>query len=98
MITKKEAFRLAEDQVHEMGASANEEFALAVDRTIERDKCYVFFYNTRRFLETGENRYRLAGNGPILVSKHDGYLRAYGSRRPVEEDIADFERQIDSHD
>ena len=96
MITKEEALKLAMSRVHELGAGG-EEFALALDRTIERDRCYVFFYNTKRFLETGENRYRLAGNGPILVSKYDGYLQAYGSNRPVEVFVSDFERQIGDH-
>jgi hypothetical protein len=94
MITKAKAAQLAADHVKKLNAGCAEEFALAADRMIERDQCFVFFYNTKRFLETGDNRYRLAGNGPILVSKRDGYLHAYGSNRPVEVFIADFERQI----
>ena len=60
----------------------------------QMDLCFVFFYNTKRFLETGDDHYRLAGNGPVLVSKRDGYFHAYGSNRPVDVSIANFERRI----
>jgi hypothetical protein len=93
MITKPEATHLAADHVKALNAGCSEEFALAADQTLERDQCYVFFYNTKRFLETHDDRYRLAGNGPILVSKLDGYLQAYGSSRPVEALVSEFERR-----
>lgn len=94
MISKKKAAQLVADHIQAMNAGCAEEFALATDQTIERDQCFVFFYNTKRFLETGDDHYRLAGNGPILVSKRDGYLHAYGSNRPVDVSIADFERRL----
>lgn len=94
MITREEATRLAADHLKALGGGSGEEFSLAPDHTIERATYFVFFYNTKRFLQTGEDCYRLAGNGPILVSKQDGYLHAYGTNKPVEVSIADFERRI----
>lgn len=96
MITKDQAERLAADHLRTLNAGCAEEFILATDRTNERDQCYVFFYNTKRFLETRDDRYRLAGNGPILVSKRDGFLQAYGSNVPIEVSIAEFERRINA--
>jgi hypothetical protein len=44
------------------------------------------------FFETGDDQYQLAGNGPVIVSKTNGRLQAYGSNKSVDECIADFER------
>ncbi len=47
------------------------------------DKCWVVTYNTRRFSETGEIRYALAGNGPLIVNRRTGAVRQGLASRPV---------------
>ena len=39
------------------------------DQTLERPYGWVFFYQSRRYLETGLISDALAGNGPLLVEK-----------------------------
>lgn len=96
MITREQAMQLAADHLKALSAGCPEQFALATEHTIECDRCFVFFYNTKRFLETEDDRYRLAGNGPILVSKLDGYLHRYGSSMSIEACVADFQCRIAS--
>jgi hypothetical protein len=52
------------------------------------------FYNSKRFLETGEFSHRLAGNGPVIVNKHDGTIEFFGAREPVETVIQDYVRRL----
>jgi Immunity protein 35 len=58
--------------------------------TMETDWCWVFFFNTRAFLETGELRHCLTGNGPLIVDKRSGTLRQAGTAHPVEYYLAAF--------
>lgn len=39
------------------------------DLTIERQNFFVFFYDSSRYLETGDYEDRLFGNAPIVVEK-----------------------------
>jgi Immunity protein 35 len=51
---------------------------------LDEDGCWVFFYNTRAFYESGELSECLVGNGPLLVDKQTGVLREVGTAHPVE--------------
>jgi hypothetical protein len=64
---------------------------VAVDgsATMETERYWVFFYNTLAFLQTGELRDCLTGNGPLLVDKRSGVLRQAGTAHPVEHYLAD---------
>jgi hypothetical protein len=60
------------------------------DATIQADWCWVFFFNARAFLETGDLRHSLVGNGPLLVDKRSGALRQAGTAHPVEHYLAAY--------
>jgi len=63
------------------------------DATIEEPWGWVFFYQSRRFLETGDNSSRLAGNAPIIVNARTGVATVTGTAYPVEHYIAEYERE-----
>jgi Immunity protein 35 len=56
-------------------------------QTMEKDWCWVFFYQSRDYAETGSPGQRLAGNGPILVEKTSGQLHVLGTARPLEDQL-----------
>src|SRR5215472_7912682 len=66
--------------------------ALKFDATIVKPYGWVFFYNTRRFLETGEFLARLGGNAPILIEKATGTVYVTGTAHPLDYYLADYER------
>ena len=78
MITKNEAERLVLEHLRKM-ETPDLPFAINNDKTIERPFGWVFFYNSKKFLETRDMRFRLAGNGPITVNKSNGELTVLGS-------------------
>ena len=75
--------------------SPDDEPRIVVDSaTIERPFSWVFFYNTKRYLETGDYRYQLAGNGPVMVNKHDGSIEFWVAWKPVDTLIEEYEREL----
>ncbi|TGS04303.1 hypothetical protein EN834_08230, partial [bacterium M00.F.Ca.ET.191.01.1.1] len=48
------------------------EAAIIDEATQEFDVGWIFFYQSSRFLETGDVQDSLAGNAPLFVSRKDG--------------------------
>ncbi|QQO31457.1 hypothetical protein JJC00_22780 [Bradyrhizobium diazoefficiens] len=64
-----QAMALAEAEVMNIGIACGDDLALVSEQTLEVAEGWVFFYNTREYIETGNSSSRLAGNGPILVDR-----------------------------
>jgi len=65
--------------------------AVVVDKyTQEFDVGWVFYYQSARFLETGEFDFSLVGNSPIFVSRVGGYSTFISYHRPIVESIEAF--------
>ncbi len=59
--------------------------------TVERPFLWVFFYNSKKYMETGLRRHRLAGNGPVIVDRRTGAIQFCASNRPAQDSINDYE-------
>ena len=73
------------------------ELGLVEEATIEGDFGWVFFWTTRAYLETEDDRYALVGNAPILISRRDGSLHLTGAAYPIEVFIENFKRTGNTH-
>jgi len=65
---------------------------LIEDATIEEDFGWVFFYQSQRYLESGDVSDMLAGNAPIIVSRVDGSLHETGTAHSLEFYVENFKR------
>ena len=81
-IDANRARNLAEDKVRSYG---NDNLVL-MDESIETSDGWVFFFNSRKYLETGNFLDRLAGNGPVFVDK-EGAVTQFTSAYPWEESL-----------
>ena len=63
------------------------------EETIEKQYGWIFFYNSTKFIETGVFSYRLAGNGPVIVNKHDGTVAFFGTSKSPLEFVEEYERK-----
>lgn len=63
------------------------------EQTCEIDIGWVFFYESKEYLETGDFSHRLAGNAPLVVSKRDGHVYVTWTASPVEEYLAEIRDQ-----
>jgi hypothetical protein len=87
---KDDARRIALDYVKEMERGAGCELVLLDSCTIERSFGWVFFYNSKRHVETGDITAALAGNAPIVVTKADGRIHVTGTAHPLEHYLSAF--------
>lgn len=88
MITFEEAVAIAQGVLdQEIWPGVGEDVAINMAATVETPDRWVFFYNTRAFLETGLIRHALAGNGPIIVERQDGRVRRAHAASPWEEQV-----------
>lgn len=90
MLDRATAKALVTKQLAEK-APADDQWVVLDENTIERPFGWVFFYNSRKFIETGETMYRLAGNGPVIVNKRTGWIDFFGSLPTLDEIIANYE-------
>jgi hypothetical protein len=74
-------------------AKNQDENVIISDLTIEKDYGWIFFYNSRRYLETQDVRYALFGNAPIIVEKENGSLHFTGTAEEIDYYIKRYERQ-----
>ena len=59
---------------------------------IEKDFGWIFFYNTKSYMDTGDNLDMLIGNAPILVDKKTKDIHIFGTSHPINYYIEEYER------
>jgi Immunity protein 35 len=69
-----------------------DEIILLDESTIERPWGWVFFHTSRKWAETQDIRYALAGNAPLMVERTTGRLLQTGTAMPIEHYIERYER------
>ena len=82
-----------------LGQPQNDVIELAIldDHTITQDFGWVFFYQSKKYLNSGDGSHALAGNAPIIVSRRDGRLHETGTAEPIEAYIENFKRTGNPH-
>lgn len=92
MLVREEAQRLVEALL--ISGAQGEDVAIIESSTIERPFGWVFFYNTREYLQTGRVSAALAGNAPYIVNRFTGALVATGTAHPVAHYLAAYEASL----
>ena len=67
-ISFDQAKAIAERRVRAIADAVNDKFGIVDNETI--DEGWLFFYNSKDFIETGNYLSSLAGNGPIFVDRN----------------------------
>ncbi len=93
MITHDEARALAMAKVRSMQSRPDNEFVIVDAATREEDFGWVFFYNSKRYLETRDILFRIAGNGPIVVDGVTGAITLLGTAGGVAHQLSEY-RQL----
>jgi hypothetical protein len=95
MLDEEQAKKLVYEQInanyftHVVG----DELVIIEDETITKPYGWVFFYTSRKYLETRDAQFFVIGNGAIIVEKETGALIGTGTARPAEYYIAQYEAQ-----
>lgn len=91
-ITKSDARKLVDAYLTKLQAGRSIELAVMEDRTREESFGWVFFYNTKRFVETGDMQWALGGNAPLIVDRRSGNLHVTGTAHPIDHYIGEYRR------
>jgi hypothetical protein len=89
-MTRSEARQIALGFVKDQQARSGIELSLLDEHTIERDFGWVFFYGSKKFVETGDIQYLIAGNAPIVITRTDGRIHETGTAYPIEHYLRKF--------
>jgi ribosomal protein L7/L12 len=71
--------------------ASNADCVLVEGATCEFAGCFAFFYQSKKFVETGDFAEMLVGQGPVLISREDGKVFETGSAFSVHHYVAAFE-------
>lgn len=85
-ITLKQAREIAEQQLKEW-SHGDIELIIFESDIIEKWYGWIFPSTSKMFIETGEMRYAVAGNCPLLVSRLNGEIAMYRTGYSLEEMI-----------
>ena len=75
----------------------NGEVVILEEHTIETDFGWVFFYQTKRWVETGDMMDGLVGNAPFIIDRRDGSIHVTGTARPTQYYIENYRSTGDPH-
>ena len=90
-MTRDQAKALVEVELKRLADTSGTPASVILDdATIEQDFGWVFFYQSRQFLQTREPTAKLAGNAPYIVDRHTGALHVTGTARPLEYYISQY--------
>jgi hypothetical protein len=92
MITYQEALKIGEEYLKPYLESFDP--VIQRDATIEKSYGWIFFYQSRRFVESGDFSFFLSGNAPFLVDKNGDIHKTGSGRFPISYYIEKFDAEF----
>jgi hypothetical protein len=93
MITYDQAWILAKDYIkpqEEALRKTEPDDGLVLGKPVEFDEGWLFYFTSRKYLETRDILYRPIGAGPVIVGRENGDVYQGGSGYTEEEGINQF--------
>jgi hypothetical protein len=91
MLTFEKARRVADVWVD---AVYDGQAVIMPELTLAKPYGWVFFYQSKAFVQSGEMTHVLVGNAPILLERVNGELRVFGTAKPIDSYMAEYEATI----
>ena len=92
MIEKDSAVAVARSFISSLKVKGGNDLILVEGKTIEKPFGWVFFYNSKKFLETKDIMYAVLGNAPLIVARDDGSVHLTGTARTIDYYIQEYEK------
>jgi len=73
--------------------SRSETFSIIDARTVTTEYGWIFFWNTKKFIDSGDVRAAVPGTGPVIVTE-EGEVEFLPTNKPPVEAIAEYEYRI----
>ncbi|WP_052055775.1 YrhB domain-containing protein [Myxosarcina sp. GI1] len=89
---RRAAKQIARNYLNSQARDKDYEAVILDENTLERDRLYVFFYQSRKYLETNDINYSLVGNAPILIEKETGRVVVTGTARDIKYYLENYDK------
>ena len=94
MLAFEEARKIAENKLNQIPKGGDiGELVILDDAIVEKPYAWIFGYNSKLFIETGDMLNALGGNSPLFISKINGLISTYRSGLSLEKMIAEYEEE-----
>ena len=93
MIDRAEAIERARQAIAAIPDPTSAGYTLVVETAEEHRFGWLFFYESREYLRTGELMHRLFGNAPLIVDRRDGRTTFVPTGRPLRDAIREYDEQ-----
>jgi hypothetical protein len=91
MLTEQDMLEIADKYITHLNNERENKLIVLHEFTIRKPYGFVFFYNSKKYIETEDFKYVIAGNGPFLVENKEGLLYKFGTSESVEYSIKEYE-------
>ncbi len=99
MIDLSAARTLVQDHLAAMmnDGVADDELDIVISGVEEHYFGWVFYYDSRKFIETQDDSHRVLGNAPCIVERETGRLIVTGTAEPIESYLLNYRETGDPH-
>ncbi|MEL1245114.1 hypothetical protein AAEO56_12630 [Flavobacterium sp. DGU11] len=91
MLTENEMITIAEDYIKKIEKESGIDLIIGHEVTIKKSYGHIFFYTSKKLIETGDDKYAVAGNAPFLVENETGKVIEFGTAENEEYYIEEYE-------
>ncbi|WP_312392087.1 hypothetical protein [Chryseobacterium sp.] len=92
MLSENEILEIALKYIEQIEQISQIETVLLKDFTIKKTYGNIFFYTSKKYYETQDEKYNtLAGGGPFLIENKSGKIIQFGSRETEDYYIKEYE-------
>ncbi|TDP60090.1 YrhB domain-containing protein [Flavobacterium dankookense] len=91
MLTEKEITEVANKFIREIEEEAKMELLILQKHIIKKPYGIIYFYTSKKYYETKDDKYAVAGNAPFLVEKETGNIVEFGTGASEEYYILEYE-------
>lgn len=91
MLTENELMIIAESNVKEIEKEAKIALLIVHQQTIKKSYGNIFFYTSKKFFETQDDKYAVAGNAQFLVENKTGDIVEFGTAMGIDYYLAEYE-------
>lgn len=93
MLTKEEARAVALTSIAPVAERGGTDLVIIEKSILERDFAWVFPFNTREYVETGNIRKMALGLGPVVVNRATG-AATLAPPMPIERFLEQYEKEL----
>jgi hypothetical protein len=91
MLTENELTTIAENYVKEIEKRTEISLIIGYEITIKKPYGNIYFYTSKKYIETGDDKYAVAGNAPFLVENKTGKIIVFGTAETQDYYIEEYE-------